>query len=198
MNSEPLLPPWRALDLTDEKGFLCGKILGDCGADVIKVEKPGGDISRRIGPFYKDIADPEKSLFWFAYNTSKRGITLNLEKATGREIFQKLIKNADILIEDTKPGRMAALGLGYRKLKSINPSLVMTSITPFGQTGPYKNYKGSGLTSWHMGGIGYVTPHWAGTTEQEPLRALQTGSFVTGITAAVATMCALHVQRYPN
>jgi len=177
----------------------CSKLLADMGAEVIKIEEPGqGDIARSREPFLNDIPDSERSGLFLYLNTNKRGITLNLEKATGREIFQKLIKNADILIEDTKPGRMAALGLGYRKLKSINPSLVMTSITPFGQTGPYKNYKGSGLTSWHMGGIGYVTPHWAGTTEQEPLRALQTGSFVTGITAAVATMCALHVQRHTS
>src|SRR3972149_6714403 len=75
--TESLLSPFRALDLTDEKGFLCGKMLGDLGADVIKIEKPGGDPARSIGPFYHDLPDPEKSLYWFAFNTSKRGITLN-------------------------------------------------------------------------------------------------------------------------
>ncbi len=74
-----LLEGLRVLDLTDEKGLFCGKVLGDFGADVIKIEKPGGDPARNIGPFYKDIPDPEKSLFWFATNTSKRGITLNIE-----------------------------------------------------------------------------------------------------------------------
>jgi len=83
---EGMLSPYRVLDLTDEKGLLCGKLLGDLGADVIKVEKPGGDATRNIGPFYHDEVDPEKSLFWFAFNTSKRGITLDIEKAEGREI----------------------------------------------------------------------------------------------------------------
>lgn len=175
----------------------CSKLLADMGADVIKVEKPGqGDIARRRGPFLKDIPGNERSGLFLYLNANKRGVTLNLKTATGREIFRNLIKEADILIEDTRPGKMAALGLNYRKLKAINPSLIMTSITPFGQTGPYKNYKGTDLTAWHMGGIGYVTPHWAGTTEQEPLRVMQTGSFVTGITAAIATMCALRVQRH--
>jgi len=99
----------RILDLTDEKGFLAGRILADLGADVIKVEKPGGDPSRNIGPFYHDIADPEKSLYWLAFNTNKRGITLNLECASGREIFRRLTKKTDVVIESfsgelNKPG----------------------------------------------------------------------------------------------
>ena len=85
-----MLKDYRVLDLTDEKGFLCGKILGDLGADVIKIEKPAGDASRRIGPFFHDTPDPEKSLHWFALNASKRGITLNIEDAEGKEIFKKL------------------------------------------------------------------------------------------------------------
>ena len=174
----------------------CSKLLADMGAEVIKIEKPGpGDAARRRGPFLKDIPGHERSGLFLYLNTNKQGVTLNIEQATGREIFRKLIKNADILIEDTKPGKLAALGLGYKHLKAINPSLIMTSITPFGQTGPYKKYRGTDLTAWHMGGIGYVTPHWAGTTEQEPLRIMQTGSFVTGTHAAIATMCALQVQR---
>jgi len=174
----------------------CGKMLADLGADVIKIEKPGvGDIARRRAPFLDDIPGPERSGMFLDLNTNKRGVTLDIEKATGREIFKKLISDADILIEDTKPGTLDSLGLGYDALKSINPRLVMTSITPFGQTGPYKDYKGSDLIAWHMGGAGYVTPRWAGTTEQEPLRVMQMASFITGITAAVATMCALRVQR---
>src|SRR6266545_1324172 len=96
---EGMLSPYRVLDLTDEKGLLCGKLLGDLGADVIKVEKPGGDPARSIGPFYKDEVHPEKSLFWFAYNNNKRGITLNIETADGQEIFKKLVKNADFVLE---------------------------------------------------------------------------------------------------
>ncbi len=90
---------------------------------------------------------------------------------------------------------MTKLGLDYSKLKSINPSLVMVSITSFGQTGPYKDYKGCDLISWHMGGVGFVTPRHVGTTEQEPLRVMQMADFITGMTAAVATLTALHVQR---
>jgi len=177
----------------------CSKLLADMGADVIKIEKPGqGDTARNRGPFLNDIPGRERSGLFLYLNTNKRGITLNLEKATGQEIFKKLVKEADILIEDTKPGKLLTLGLGYHNLESINPKLIMTSVTPFGQTGPYKNYKGSDLIGWHMGGAGYVTPRFVGTTEQEPLRAMQTASFITGITAAVATMCALHVQRHTS
>ena len=174
----------------------CSKLLADLGAEVIKVEPPGeGDVARRRGPFLDDILGSERSGLFLYLNTNKRGVTLNLEKATGRQVFKELIRNTDILIEDTQPGKLSDLGLGYSDLKSLNPSLVMTSITPFGQTGPYKNYKGSDLTGWHMGGIGYVTPRFASTIEQEPLRVMQMADFVTGITGAVATMCALRAQR---
>ena len=147
-----MLGPYRALDLTDEKGLLCGKILGDMGADVIKIKRPGGDVARSIGPFYHDEPHPEKSLFWFALNTSKRGITLNLETADGREIFKKLVKTADFVIESFAPGYMAKLGLGYDDLAKINPRVIMVSITGFGQTGPYKDYKTADIVAWAMGG----------------------------------------------
>ncbi len=174
----------------------CGKLLADMGADVIKIEPPGqGDVARRRGPFLKDVPDGELSGLFLYLNTNKRGITLNLEKATGREIFKKLIKDADVLIEDTKPGAMATLGLGYQELKAINPHLVMTSITPFGQTGPYKDYQGSDLIAWQMVGAGYTTPRHAGTAEQEPLRVLQMASFMVAVAAAIATLGALRVQR---
>ena len=87
-NSKGLLSGYRALDLTDEKGLLCGRTLGDWGADVIKVEHPGGDHARNIGPFYKGFPDPERSLYWFATNANKRSITLNLETTDGRDIFK--------------------------------------------------------------------------------------------------------------
>src|SRR4030042_195098 len=115
-----LLAPYRALDLTDEKGFLCGKILADMGADVIKIERPGGDPARRIGPFYHDDPHPEKSLYWGAYNTNKRGITLNIETTEGQQIFRQLVKTADFVIESFTPGYMGRLGLGYPDLDKIN------------------------------------------------------------------------------
>ena len=175
----------------------CGKMLADLGADVIKIENPiTGDSVRRRGPFLDDIPGSERSLLFLDLNTNKRGITLNPEKATGREIFMKLVKDADILIEDTKPGTMDDLGLGYHVLKSLNQQLIITSITPFGQTGPYKYYKSSDLIAVQMSGIGYITPRWVGTSEQEPLRVQQVYSYIVGITAAAATMSALNVQRY--
>jgi len=151
--AETLLGPYRVLDLTDEKGLYCGQLLGSLGADVIKVERPGGDPARNIGPFYHDIPDPEKSLYWFAYNTNKRGITLDIETADGRELFKSLVKTADIVVESFPPGYMDRLGLGYSDLEKINPRVIMASITPYGQTGPYKDYKASDLTCWAMGGL---------------------------------------------
>ena len=151
-NRESLLGGCRVLDVTNERGLLCGKIPGDLGADVIKVEPPGGDPARSIGPFYKDIPDPQKSLFWFCTNLNKRGITLNLETADGRDIFQRLVKAADFVIESFEPGYMASLGLGYSDLEKVNPELVMTSITPFGQTGPFAHYKATDLIGAGMGG----------------------------------------------
>src|SRR5512136_920154 len=97
-----LLAPFRVLDLTDEKGFLCGRVLGDLGADVIKIEPPGGDTGRAIGPFYHDIAHPEKSLYWMACNANKRGVTLNIDVTEGQDIFKKLMKSADFVIESFK------------------------------------------------------------------------------------------------
>ena len=132
--NEKALSPYRVLDLTDEKGLLCGKIFADLGADVIKIERPGGDPARNIGPFYNDVPHPEKSLFWFAYNTGKRSITLNIETSDGRELLKRLVKNADFLVESFPPGYMESLGLGYQALSELNPRLIMTSITPVSYT----------------------------------------------------------------
>ena len=147
-----MLGGYRVLDLTDEKGLLCGKMLGDMGADVIKVERPGGDTARSLGPFYHDEIHPERSLFWFAMNTSKRGITLDIETADGQEIFKKLVKTADFVIESFQPGYLDKLGLGYSMLEKLNPGIILVSITPFGQTGPYKDWKTSDIVSWAMSG----------------------------------------------
>jgi benzylsuccinate CoA-transferase BbsE subunit len=156
----------RALDLTDEKGFLCGRILADLGCDVIKVEKPGGDSARTIGPFYQDIPDREKSLYWFSYNANKRGITLNIETADGRELFKRLVETADFVIESFRPGYMAELGLGYKDLSAINPRLIMISITPFGQEGPYRDFKAPDIVAMAMGGSMYV----CGEPDRPPVR----------------------------
>ncbi len=150
---ESLLGGYRVLDLADEKGLLCGKVLGDMGADVIRIEPPGGDPARNIGPFYKDIPHPEKSLFWFCTNLNKRGITLDIGTADGKEIFRRLVKTADFVVESFKPGYMESLGLGYSELEKLNPRIIMTSITPFGQTGPYAHYEATDLVGVSMGGM---------------------------------------------
>jgi benzylsuccinate CoA-transferase BbsE subunit len=147
----------RVLDLSQGGAQICGKVFADLGADVIKVEPPGGDFSGRIAPFYKDIPDSEKSLFWFAYNTNKRSVTLDIEKADGKEIFKKLARTADFIIESFSPGYLDSLGLGYAALNEINPRIIVTSITPFGQTGPKAQYKGSDLTAWACSGGLYAT-----------------------------------------
>lgn len=150
---EGMLTPYRVLDLTDLHGLLAGKLLGDLGADVLKIERPGGDLARNIGPFYQDDPDPEKSLFWWAFNTSKRGITLDIESADGQSIFKKLVKTADFITESYPPGYMDRIGLGYEVLEKINPGIIMVSLSPFGQTGPYKDYKDSGIVAAALGGM---------------------------------------------
>lgn len=179
----------RVLDLSDELGFLCGKILGDLGADVIKIEKPGGDPSRNLGTYYRDQPDPEKNLYWFAYNHNKRGITLDIETQTGAEIFKQLVKTADIVIETFPPGFLEGLGLDYDALSEINPGLVMTSITPFGQTGPYKDYKGADLALMAMSGFMSLV----GDPDRPPVRVTLPQSYMwTGMHAAAGTMMAYY------
>ena len=148
-------------------GPFCTKLLADYGADVIKVENPdGGDPTRKLGPFLDDEPHPEKSGLFLYLNTNKRGITLNLETKTGRKIFKKLVEQADILVESFAPEVMHSLGLDYEALDKINPRLVMTSITPFGQSGPYSDFKGSELIYQGYGGPMYIT----GTDEGGPLK----------------------------
>lgn len=184
-----LLAPYRALDLTDEKGFLCGKVLGDLGADVIKVEPPGGEPSRNIGPFYHDVPHPERSLFWFAFNANKRGITLNMETPDGRDIFKRLVNGADFVIESFSPGRMEELGLGYSVFNQINPSVIMTSITPFGQSGPYRDYKAPDLVGMAMGGYMYL----CGDPDRPPVRISFPQAYLhAAADAAAGTMIALY------
>jgi len=147
----------RVLDLTDEKGFLCGKILADLGADVIKVEKPGGDLARNRGPFWHDIPEPEKSLYWFAYNSNKRGITLNIADIEGQNIFKALTKTADFILESYHPGYLDSINLGYSVLSEIKAGIIVVSITPFGQAGPYRDYVASDMVVMAMSGLQYQT-----------------------------------------
>lgn len=186
-----LLCPYRIIDLTDEKGLFTAKILADMGGDVIKVEPPGGCPSRNIGPFYDEKPHPEKSLFWFAYNGNKRGITLDLEREGGREVFRKLVATADIVIESFPPGYLKGLGLGYDDLCGIKADIVMTSITPFGQQGPYRDFQASDLICWCMGGFAYLT----GDSDRPPVQISFPQAYLTGANeAATATMIALYCR----
>jgi len=187
-----LLSPYKALDLTDEKGFLCGRILGDFGVDVIKIEPPGGDAGRKIGPFYHDIPDPEKSLPWFAYNANKRGITLDIETSDGRELFKRLVKRVDFVIESFSPGHMDKIGLGYNVLSELNPTIILTSITPFGQTGPWRDYKGSDIALWALSSYMYVE----GDEDRAPVRFGAPQSYLhAALEAAVGTLIAHHYRQ---
>ena len=152
-----LLGPYRVLDLTGGDVLLCGKILADLGADVVQIEPPGGSTSRRTGPFYGDDPHPDRSLLWWAYCAGKRSITLNLDSADGRIIFKRLIESADFLIESFAPGCMAGLGLAYADLEKISPSLVMVSITDFGQEGPYSGYQAADIVDMALGGFMHLT-----------------------------------------
>ncbi len=187
-----LLGPFRVLDLTDEKGFLCGKVLGDLGADVIKIEKPGGDPARRIGPFWHDIPHPEKSLYWFAFNMNKRGITLDIETADGQQLFKRLVGTADFVVESFKPGYMGELGLGYPVLSQINPRIIVTSITPFGQTGPYKDHKPSDIAAMAMSGLMYII----GDPDRPPVRISFPQAYLhAGVEGAVGSMTAHYYRQ---
>jgi crotonobetainyl-CoA:carnitine CoA-transferase CaiB-like acyl-CoA transferase len=190
-NNEGMLSPYRVLDLTDERGFFSAKLLGDLGADVIKIEKPEGDPGRRFGPFFHDIPDPEKSLFWMGLNTNKRGITLNIETAGGQAIFKKLCKTADIVIESFGPGYMEKLGLGYKALEKINPRLIMASISGFGQSGPYRDYKAPSIVLWALSGQGFVT----GESDRPPLSpSYPIPYFFGAMQADIGAMIALYAR----
>jgi benzylsuccinate CoA-transferase BbsE subunit len=185
------LDGYRILDLTGEPGFLAGKLLGDLGADVIKIEPPHGDPARRRGPFVGGAADPERSILWLALNTSKRGITLNLDDSRGRDILLSLCRTADAVIESAGPAGAESLtvrGLGYQTLQGANEQLVVCSISPFGRDGPYSTYRGSDITAVATGGNMYPT----GNPDRAPVRcALPAAYYHGGIEAAVGVVFAL-------
>jgi crotonobetainyl-CoA:carnitine CoA-transferase CaiB-like acyl-CoA transferase len=154
-DAEPLPGPLaglRVFELADERGQFCGKLLADLGADVVKIEPPGGEPCRHVGPFVDDIPHPERSLSFWYYNTSKRGITLDLETAGGERLFRRLVATADVVFETFRPGFLTSLGLDYESLRRKNPGLIMCALTPFGQTGPWRDYLTSDLLHMAAGG----------------------------------------------
>ena len=142
----------RVLELADETGQFGGKLLGDLGAEIVKIEPPGGEACRHLGPFLDNIPHPERSLSFWYYNTSKRGVTLSLDTADGRGLFRRLAATADVILETCRPGRLASLGCGYELLREANPGLILCSLTPFGQTGPWRDYLSSDLLHMAAGG----------------------------------------------
>ena len=187
--SQGLLPPYRVLDISDEKGVYCSKILADIGADVVMVEPPGGGSARGVGPFFHDEPHPEKSLFWLAYCGNKKSITLNLQDPEGRRLFGKLAAKADVIIESFAPGYLESLGLGFDELCKIKPDIILTSITPYGQKGPYKNSPASDLVLWCMGGFAYLT----GDRDRPPVQVSFPHAYLSGASeGAAGTMAALY------
>lgn len=190
-----MLSPYRVIDLTDERGLLAGKMLADLGADVIQVELPGGSTARRVPPFAG--GEPEqgraagRSLYWEAYAANKRGVTCNLSRPEGRALLRRLAAGADFLFESGAPGALAALGLGYDALAAINPRLIYTSITPFGQSGPKAGYADSDLVLWAAGGV-------LGTArepDRPPLRVSVPQSYLHAAADAAGGALIAHFER---
>jgi len=186
-----LLSPYRVLDLSDERGLLCGKILGDLGADVVQVEPPEGSPARRVGPFHHDEPTSGKSLYWWAYSANKRGITLSLEHSDGRALFERLAAAADFVIESFDPGYLDGIGLGYSRLSQISPGLVMVSITAFGQDGPYAGYQAADITGMALGGFMHLT----GDPDRAPLRPSFPHFYLHGAAAGAAAAMLAHTHR---
>ncbi len=178
----------RILDLADERASFGSKLLADLGAEVIKIEKPGGDPSRKIGPFAVDLPGSDDSFFFQYHNANKRGVTLNLESESGRNIFKRLLEKADVVIESFEPGRLKGLGLNFEVLSRVNPRLILVSVTGFGQTGPRRNYKSCDLVAVAYGGQMSVT----GLPDSPPLKAFGEQSYYTAsILAASGVLLAL-------
>jgi len=190
MGSE-LLKGYRMLDLADEKGAVCGKIFADMGADVIKVEPLSGCPTRTIPPFLEDQPGSDRSLYAIAYHAGKRSITLNLDAAEGQHLFIDLAKKADFIVESYPLGYLDNLGLGYGAIDRVNPRIIYTSITPFGDRGPAKDYKAADIAIWAAGGMMFQM----GEEGRPPLQMAQPQAGLhAGGEAAVASM----IAHYPR
>lgn len=178
----------QVVELAGELGAYTGKLLADLGAEVIRIESIEGDPTRLERPFYKEVPGIENSLRYQYLNTNKQGIVFDIASPEGKEVFIKLIKTADLLIESLPPGQLEGLGLGYETLSVINPKLVHTAITPYGQYGPYKDLPFCDLTCAAMGGMLYL----AGTENEKPALVPDKQSFFQAdLYAAYASMVAL-------
>ncbi len=179
----------RVLDLSDESGFLAGKVLGDLGADVVKVEPPGGDLRGRRAPYLNGEADPERSLAWLALNTSKRGITLCRASEAGRSVFRRLAARFDVVLETAPTGKMAADGIGFEDCRADAPGLVWCSVTPFGGSGPRASWRAGDLVVVALGGNMMLTGH----ADRPPVRCSLPSAWIhAGPEAALGIVMALH------
>jgi crotonobetainyl-CoA:carnitine CoA-transferase CaiB-like acyl-CoA transferase len=192
LNSSGALSGLRVLDLTGRMGGYCGLLLANLGAEVILIELPTGDPMRCEGPFKNDIVHPDGSLSFAGYHTNKKGIVLDLETAQGQTTFRALVTNADVLIEDRPPGYLDRIGIGYRALQVIRPSLVMTSISGFGFKGPYRDFKAPNIVAFAMGGL----MNLCGYPERAPLMGPCDVAYHLGsVHAAFGTLVALYNRR---
>ena len=185
-----LLSGLKVLDLTHHvAGPYATRLMAAQGADVVKVERPGiGDPARHLGPFPSDVPHPEKSALFLYLNTGKKSVTLNLKTEAGKNILRQLVSEADVLVENFRPTVMQGLGLDYETLSAINLGLVMTSISNFGQTGPYRDFEAREIGLYALGGLMYIT----GESDREPLQmAARLGQYGAGQNALVATLSAL-------
>ncbi len=188
-NNRGSLSSIKILDFTGELGPYASKLFGDIGADVIHLEPMAGDGLRNVGPFYQNTPGRERSLQFHYYNTGKRGMVLDLETEKGKEVFLKLCNTCDVLIESCAPGYLDGLGLSYEALSQKNDRLVQTAITPFGHSGPYKDYLGSDMTCAAIGGFLYL----AGVDGDKPVRAPDNQSYrMAESYAATGTAIALY------
>ena len=193
-----LLPGVRVLDVGQGiSGPYCAKILAQMGAEVIKVEPPEGDLARRMGPFPGDSPHPETSGVFLALNANKFGVTLDLCTREGATAFRKMAATVDIVIENPPPISLEDLGLGYDALKNTNPGLIFASITPFGNRGPYKDFKATDLVLYHMSGHAHGLLGAVKDPDSDPpIRAGgHQAELVGGMAAATATMMALYRKR---
>lgn len=187
-----MLAPFRVLDLTEGGCTIAGRMLADLGADVVKIEPPGGSPTRRLGPFWHGQVHPERSLFWWAYNAGKRSITLDLATADGAALFRQLVQRADFVLESFPPGYLDRLGLGYGALSEVNPRIIVASITPFGSRGPKADHAWCDLTVWASAGPLYMT----GDPDRPPVAIsfMHQAALNAGAEAAAASMIAHHYR----
>lgn len=189
----PALDGLRIIELTDEKGVWAGKLLADMGANVIKIEPPNGDPTRSYAPFLDDEPGPERSLYFWHYNTSKRGITLEIETEQGRALFKRLVEGADAVVESQRPGRLRDLGIDYADVQESNPGLIWVSITPYGREGPRSQEEATDLTLSASGGIAWMNGYDDHTLP--PVRGAGNQGYHTGCHYGVMSFLAALLYR---